>query len=99
MEWKRKKFYITCRDSSGLYRELVSGVVSVVGVFPVGINKDENGNWNVTDIDTGYSLHVSFTQREAKAWVESAAEVIIEILSRPGHAELMEEVSKCQIRT
>lgn len=98
MTWKKGQFLITIYDGDEKVRQTVNGITSNTGTIAVGIHKAESKDWIVTDIATGYMIHISDTQKQAKEWTEENAPVIEEILNTEKHDRLIEEVRRCKIK-
>ena len=98
MEWKKDQFLITVLRETKV-REHTNGITTLVGNFPIGIHKADAGVWVVTDLETGYMMNIQSTQKAAKQWVEDNADIIIEMLSKPAHQDIVEEIKQCRIKS
>lgn len=97
MIWNRNEYLITISDPDGKYRQKVTGITTNMNGFEIGIHKATRC-WLVTDISTGYLLHMQATQTKAREWVEENAETIMQVINNPKHQKHVEEVKKCKIK-
>lgn len=91
MNWEKGNFLITVNEDNKVFRRFVSGIVTKIEDFGIGIHKA--GGWVVTDISTGYQIRMCETQKQAKAWVEENCDKINKMLSKPEHAKHVDIVS------
>ena len=98
MTWKKAEYLVACSDETGKYRKPVKGMTTIVDGYTVGVHKMD-GVWIVTDVSTGYLMHVEYTQKEAKQWTEENSYVFKEIFSGEKHAKVVEEVEGWNVRS
>ena len=98
MTWKKERYLITIQEDAEKTREYVDGITSYAGDFKIGIHKSAAAVWIVTDIGTGYMMHIQFTRKGAKEWVETNSEIIQEMLSKPARENIIKDIEKCNIK-